>query len=55
MSTSGVQTIVGTFPKQESYLITSIFNSGLADFDRNIAFLDINSLENLFDINLKNT
>ena len=50
MSTSGVQTIVGTFPKQESYLITSIFNSGLADFDRNIAFLNINSLENLFDI-----
>ena len=49
MSTSGVQTIVGTFPKQESFLITSIFNSGLADFDRNISFLNINSLENLFD------
>ena len=49
MSTSGVQTIVGTFPKQESYLITSIFNSGLSDFDRNIAFLNINSLESLFD------
>ena len=49
MSTSGVQTIVGTFPKQESFLITSIFSSGLADFDRNIAFLNINSLENLFD------
>ena len=49
MSTSGVQTIVGTFPKQESFLITSIFASGLADFDRNIAFLNINSLENLFD------
>ena len=49
MSTSGVQTIVGTFPKQESFLITSIFNSGLADFDRNISFLNIDSLENLFD------
>ena len=49
MSTSGVQTIVGTFPKQESFLITSIFGSGLADFDRNIAFININSLENLFD------
>ena len=51
MSTSGVQTIVGTLPKQETYLITSIFDSGLADFDRNIAFLNIESLENLFDIN----
>ena len=49
MSTSGVQTIVGTLPKQESYIIASIFDSGLADFDRNIAFLNINSLENLFD------
>ena len=49
MSTSGVQTIVGTFPKQESFLITSIFSSGLADFDRNISFLNIDSLENLFD------
>ncbi len=50
MSTSGVQTIVGTLPKQETYLITSIFDSGLADFDRNIAFLNIESLESLFDI-----
>ena len=51
MSTSGVQTIVGTLPKQETYLITSIFDSGLADFDRNIAFLNIENLESLFDIN----
>ena len=50
MSTSGIQTIVGTFPKQENYLITSIFDSGLADFDRNIAFLNIENLENLFDL-----
>ena len=50
MSTSGIQTIIGTFPKQENYLITSIFDSGLADFDRNIAFLNIENLENLFDL-----
>ena len=53
MSTSGVQTIVGTLPKQETYLITSIFDSGLADFDQNVAFININSLESLFDINKK--
>ena len=50
MSTSGIETIVGTFPKQEIFLITSIFDSGLAEFDKNIAFLNINSLESLFDI-----
>ncbi len=51
MSTSGIQTVVGTFPKQENYLITSIFDSGLAEFDRNIAFLNIENLESLFDLN----
>ena len=50
MSTSGIQTIVGTLPKQENFLITSVFDSGLADFDRNIAFLNIKNLENLFDL-----
>ena len=50
MSTSGIETIVGTFPKQENFLITSIFDSGLAEFDKNIAFLNIDSLETLFDI-----
>ena len=50
MSTSGIETIVGTFPKQEIFLITSIFESGLSEFDKNIAFLNINSLESLFDI-----
>ena len=51
MSTSGVQTIVGTFPKQETFIISSIYDSGLSEFDRNIAFMNINSLENLLDIN----
>ena len=50
MSTSGIQTIVGTLPKQENYLITSIYDSGLTDFDRNIAFLNIENLEKLFDL-----
>jgi len=50
LSTAGVATIVGNLPKQETYLITSIFDSGLSDFDRNIAFLNIESLESLFDL-----
>ena len=51
MSPSGVQTIVGNLPKQETYIVNSIFDSGLADFDQNIAFINIKDLENLFDLN----
>ena len=50
MSPSGVQTIVGNLPKQEAYIVDSIFDSGLADFDQNIAFMNIYDLENLFDL-----
>ena len=50
MSPSGVQTIVGNLPKQESYIVDSIFDSGLANFDQNIAFINIKDLENLFDL-----
>ena len=50
MSPSGIQTIIGNLPKQESYIIDSIFDSGLADFDQNIAFINIKDLENLFDL-----
>ena len=31
MSPSGVETIIGSMPKQKTFEITSIFNSGLAD------------------------
>ena len=54
MSPSGIQTIVGNLPKQESYIVDSIFDSGLADFDQNIAFINIYDLENLFDLDKKN-
>ena len=50
MSTNGIQTIVGSMPRQETFLITSIFDSGLSDFDRNIVFLNIETLENSFDV-----
>ena len=54
MSPSGIQTIVGNLPKQESYIVDSIFDSGLSDFDQNIAFINIYDLENLFDLDKKN-
>jgi lipoprotein-releasing system permease protein len=48
MSPSGVETIIGNLPKQKNFIITSIFNSGLADFDNNIAFINLNTLEEFF-------
>ena len=49
MSPSGVQTIVGSLPKQESFKIISIFDSGLSDYNENVAYVNLESLENLFD------
>jgi lipoprotein-releasing system permease protein len=54
MSPSGVQTIIGTLPKQETFIISSIFDSGLADFDSNIAFINLKNLESFFDLQEKN-
>ena len=49
MSPSGVQTIIGSLPKQESFKIASIFDSGLSDYNENVAYINLESLENLFD------
>ena len=56
MSPSGVETIIGNLPKQKSFIVTSIFNSGLAEFDNNIAFINLNTLEEFFgyDVNDRN-
>ena len=48
MSPSGIETIIGSLPKQEQFIISSIFDSGLADFDSNIAFVNLKTLENFF-------
>jgi len=50
MSPVGIETIIGNLPKQEIFIISSIFDSGLADFDANIAFININTLESFFNL-----
>ena len=50
MSSSGIQTIIGNLPKQEIFIIASIFDSGLADFDSNVAFINLKTLESFFDL-----
>ena len=48
MSPSSLDTIIGSLPRQKSFIVTSIFDSGLADFDNNVAFINLNSLEEFF-------
>ena len=49
MSPIGEDTIIGNLPKQEVYKISYIFDSGLLEFDQNVAFVNINSLANLLN------
>ena len=35
-------------PKQKTFIVTSIFNSGLAEFDNNIALINLSTLEDFF-------
>jgi len=51
-SPSGVDTLIGSLPKQTSFLIISIFESGLSEYDENIAYINLKSLEEFFDKNI---
>ncbi len=49
MSPAGIQTLVGTLPKQENFKIVSIFDSGLSDYNENIAYINLQTLESFFN------
>ena len=53
MSSSGVETIIGNLPKQKTFLVSSIFESGMAEFDNNVAFINLKTLENFFGLDRK--
>ncbi len=50
MSSSGVDTIIGSIPKKKSFTIVSLFESGLADFDNNVAFINIDTLDEFMNL-----
>jgi len=50
MSSTGIETIIGNIPKQKTFTVISIFESGLADFDNNIAFINLSTLEEFFNL-----
>ena len=45
MSSAGIETIIGNLPKQKTFIVTSLFESGLIDFDNNVIFLNLDTLE----------
>ena len=50
MSSTGIETIIGNIPKQKTFTVISIFESGLVDFDNNIAFINLSTLEEFFNL-----
>ena len=53
MSPVGIETIIGNLPKQKTFIVSSIFESGLVDFDNNIAFINLETLEEFFSLDVK--
>ena len=54
MSSSGVKTIIGSLPKKKIFTVISLFESGLTDFDNNIAFINLETLDEFFNLNKNN-
>ena len=50
MSSSGIETIIGSLPKKKIFTVISLFESGLADFDNNIAFVNLDTLDEFFNL-----
>ena len=50
MSTSNLQTPFGNLPLQEKFKISSIFSTGLAEFDQNVIFMPFENANSLFEI-----
>jgi len=53
MSPTAIDTIIGSLPRQDTFIVNSIFDSGLADFDTNVAFINLKTLENFFNFKKK--
>ena len=50
MSTSNLQTPFGNLPLQEKFEVSSIFTSGLAEFDQNVIFMPFKNSSSLFEL-----
>ena len=50
MSASNIQTPFGNIPIQEKFKISSVFSSGLAEFDQNVIFMHFDGANSLFEL-----
>ena len=50
LSTASIETPFGNLPTQSDYVVTSVFSSGLSDFDGNVIFMPINEVLPLFGV-----
>ena len=50
MSTSNLQTPFGNLPLQEKFIISSVFSSGLTEFDQNVVFMPFENANSLFEL-----
>ena len=50
MSTSNLETPFGNLPLQEKFIISSIFTTGLAEFDQNVIFMPFHDANILFEL-----
>tara|TARA_Y100000590_G_scaffold414133_1_gene510736 strand:- start:640 stop:1875 length:1236 start_codon:yes stop_codon:yes gene_type:complete len=50
MSTSNLQTPFGNLPLQERLKISSVFSTGLAEFDQNVIFIPFENANSLFEL-----
>jgi len=53
MSTSNLQTPLGNLPLQEKFKISSVFSTGLAEFDQNVIFMPYKNANSLFELSEK--
>ena len=53
LSSVGIDTIIGSLPKQKTFIVSSIFESGLIEFDNNIAFVNLKTLEEFLNLDKK--
>ena len=50
MSTANLQTPFGNLPLQEKFKISSVFSTGLAEFDQNVIFMPFENANSLFEL-----
>ena len=54
ISPNSIMSLAGSLPKQKSFIIDSIFESEINEFNQNIAFLNLNDLEDFFGLEKQN-